>query len=81
MAVSSQVQPTPTPTPDPSVLKVGYSKANGFNPYLVNDSLVLQISGLVSEKLIEITPEMDIDYRVASSITSSGLSVTIQLRQ
>ena len=81
VAVSSQVQPTPTPTPDPSVLKVGYSKANGFNPYLVNDSLVLQISGLVSEKLIEITPEMDIDYRVASSITSSGLSVTIQLRQ
>ncbi len=62
-------------------LKVGYSKLEGFNPYVVNDGLVLQASGLVSEKLVEITPEMGVEYRIASSITSNGLSAVIELRE
>lgn len=65
---------------EPDTLRVGYSISGGFNPYVTNDLMVLQVSDLVSEKLVEITPEMQLDYRVASSIVSSGQTVTIQLR-
>lgn len=78
----SSSQPSETsPDQQNQTLKIGYSKSNGFNPYLSNDSLVLQASDLVSEKLVEITPEMGVEYRLATSITSSGLSVVITLRQ
>ena len=66
---------------EPDTLKIGFSKLDGFNPYLVNDELVLQTSGLVNEKLVEITPEMNVEYRIASSITSNGLSAVITLRE
>lgn len=66
--------------PETDTLKVGYSISAGFNPYVNNDLMVLQVSDLVSEKLVEISPEMQLDYRVASSIISSGQTVTIQLR-
>ena len=46
------------------VLCIGYTEADGFNPYLVNSSLVAQNAGLVFENLVEITPEMDLEYRL-----------------
>ena len=82
-APASSSQPASSgsqPVEEPDTLRVGYSISGGFNPYVTNDLMVLQVSDLVSEKLVEITPEMQLDYRVASSIVSSGQTVTIQLR-
>ena len=62
------------------VLCIGYTEADGFNPYLVNSSLVAQNAGLVFEKLVEITPEMDLEYRLAQSIVSTGNQVVITPR-
>ncbi len=78
---SSSSSSEASPSPAQEILNVGYSKSGGFNPYLINDSLVLQASDLVSEKLVEITPEMGIEYRIATSIVSNGLSVVVALRQ
>lgn len=52
----------------------------GFNPYTASDILVRQNWMLLFEPFIAITPEMDIDYRLAQSIDSSGTLVTIQIR-
>lgn len=61
-------------------LTLGYSPGDGFNPYLVNSSLVLQNSGLLFERLVEITPSMDLDYRLAQSIDTTDTQVIINLR-
>lgn len=52
----------------------------GFNPYLYADPLAEQSSGLLFEKLVEIAPDMQLEYRLARSITCSDLTVTVQLR-
>ena len=62
------------------VLCIGYTEADGFNPYLVNSSLVAQNAGLVFENLVEITPEMDLEYRLAQNIVSTGNQVIITPR-
>ena len=41
--------------PATPLLTLGYSPADGFNPYIVNSSLVVQNSGLLFERLVEIT--------------------------
>ena len=66
--------------PAPAELTLGYTPADGFNPYLVNSSLVLQNSGLLFERLVEITPNMDLDYRLAQSIDTTDTQVIINLR-
>ena len=62
------------------VLTVGYTPSDGFNPYLANSTLVMQNAGLLFEKLVEIGPDMELEYRVAESIDCSGTSVVIHLR-
>ena len=61
-------------------LTVGYTPSDGFNPYLSNSTLVMQNAGLLFEKLVEIGPDMELEYRVAESIECSGTSVVIHLR-
>jgi peptide/nickel transport system substrate-binding protein len=53
---------------------------DGFNPYLSTSTLVEQVGGLVFEKLIEITPDMDLDYRLVQSMRNDELTVTLYLR-
>lgn len=52
-----------------------------YNPYLDTNTLTEQVAGLLFEKLAVISPRMQLEMRLADSITSSGLTVTIQLRQ
>ena len=61
-------------------LTVGYTPSDGFNPYLSHSTLVMQNAGLLFEKLVEIGPDMELEYRVAESIECSGTSVVIHLR-
>ena len=61
-------------------LRVGYTESDGFNPYRVNSSLVAQNADLVFEKLVRITPDMDLDYRLAESIVSAEGRVVITPR-
>ena len=61
-------------------LCVGYTESDGFNPYRVNSSLVAQNAGLVFEKLVEINPEMELEYRLAQSILCSGTQVILTPR-
>jgi peptide/nickel transport system substrate-binding protein len=54
--------------------------ASGFNPYISGDVLSQQDAALLFEPFIAITPDFDIDYRIAQNINNSGLLVTIQMR-
>lgn len=72
--------PTGTAGVQAAELTLGYTPADGFNPYLVNSSLVLQNSGLLFERLVEVTPSMDLDYRLAQSIDTTDTQVIINLR-
>ena len=86
-APSQSAAPTPPPSPASTsaaaavdTLSVGHNKALGFNPYIANDNQVLQNSGLVFEKLVEITPLMQLEMRLASEITVEGATAVIHLR-
>ena len=54
--------------------------AAGFNPYITADTLARQNAGLLFEKLVEITPDLDLDYRLAQSIDNNGTAVVLQIR-
>ena len=66
--------------PATPLLTLGYSPADGFNPYIVNSSLVVQNSGLLFERLVEITPSMELENRLALSIETTDTQVVINLR-
>lgn len=51
-----------------------------FNPYINNTTLTLQNAGLLFEPFVCITPDMELEYRLAQNVESSGTTVTIQLR-
>lgn len=80
-APASSPTPAPTSTTTVDTLSVGHNKALGFNPYIANDSQVLQNSGLVFEKLVEISPLMQLEMRLATEIKVEGTTAVIQLRQ
>lgn len=65
---------------EPGFLTLGYLPAEGFNPYLVNSQLVVQNAGLLFEKLVEITPDMELDYRLAQAVECIGNQVVVHLR-
>lgn len=81
-AVPEQPEPSPSPAAaaEPGVLTLGYLPAEGFNPYLVNSQLVMQNAGLLFEKLVEITPDMELDYRLAQAVECVGNQVVVHLR-
>lgn len=77
--------PAPEPTPAPAVvedgvLTLGHIASTGYNPYRYDSTLVAHTGGLLFEKLVEITPEMDVEYRLAEAIHIAGEVVTIHLR-
>ena len=64
----------------PSALVLGYTPSAGFNPYLSSSNLVEQNAGLLFECLVELSPELSLEYRLADSIVSAGETVTIHIR-
>lgn len=71
---------TAPPPAGPELLTLGYLPAEGFNPYLVNSQLVMQNAGLLFEKLVEISPDMELEYRLAQTVECIGSQVVIHLR-
>ena len=65
--------------PAPQVLAIA-ANAGQFNPYLTPNSLTVQCADLLFEKLVRLSPAMDLEFRLAQSIESSGLTVTILLQ-
>ena len=51
-----------------------------YNPYLNANTLTEQVAGLLFEKLVRISPRMELEMRLADSVTVSGATVTIRLR-
>ena len=51
-----------------------------YNPYLQANTLTEQAAGLVFEKLVRLSPRMELEMRLAESVTCSGTAVTIRLR-
>ena len=51
-----------------------------YNPYLTANTLTEQAAGLLFEKLVRISPRMELEMRLADSVVSSGLTVTVRLR-
>ena len=79
---AADAQPTAAPTAAPAasgVLTIGRSAA-GYNPYLSDNTLVEQDAGLLFERFVQITPDLDLDYRLADAIDSAGNQVVIHLR-
>lgn len=54
--------------------------AAGTNPYLYDDTLTRQNASLLFEPFVAITPDLELEYRLAQSIDNSGTLVTIQIR-
>ncbi|MCI2047718.1 MAG: ABC transporter substrate-binding protein [Faecalibacterium sp.] len=52
----------------------------GFNPYVSDDAITRQDATLLFEPLVAITPDLDLDYRMAQNVDNSGLLVTVQMR-
>ncbi len=82
-STSSEITlPTPIPIAEEKNL---YSLSipattKGYNPYLYSDILVEQPSHLLFEKIIEISPLFEIEYRLAEKVITNGLLVEITLR-
>ena len=51
-----------------------------YNPYLAANTLTEQVASLVFEKLVRISPRMELEMRLAESVQSAGNTVTIILR-
>lgn len=51
-----------------------------YNPYLNANTLTEQVAGLLFEKLVRISPRMELEMRLADAVTVSGATVTIRLR-
>lgn len=64
----------------PTALVLGYTPAAGFNPYASSSNLVEQNAGLLFECLVQLTPDLSLEYRLADSIVSAGNTVTIHMR-
>ena len=76
----AQSAPVATATPRAEGTLTLACTSAGFNPYIASDMLVQQNWMLLFEPLVAVTPDMDIDYRLAQSVDSSGTLVTIQIR-
>ena len=63
----------------PARFAIAVSEGN-YNPYLNTNTLTEQVAGLVFEKLVRISPRMELEMRLAESVLSSGNTVTIRLR-
>lgn len=77
------VSAAPSPSAAPqrhNTLVLGHTPGSGYNPYLTNSTLVAQNASLLFEKLVEIDPNMHLDYRIASSVQCTGNTVTISVR-
>ncbi len=55
-------------------------KEGSYNPYLDANTLTEQMAGLLFEKLVVLSPSMELEPRLALSVESSGTAVTIRLR-
>ena len=64
----------------PARFAIAVSTSGGFNPYLEANTLTEQAAGLLFEKLTVLSPRMDLEMRLAESVTVSGVNVTIRLR-
>ncbi|MEG1125397.1 MAG: ABC transporter substrate-binding protein [Oscillospiraceae bacterium] len=73
--------PVSTPANAPSVeegtFSIAYSMQDGFNPYLSESNLTLQVADLLFEQMINISPHMVVEYRCISSVSISGLTATL----
>lgn len=80
-AVIEPVEPASSEVQEvqPTRLAIAASAA-GCNPYLAANTLAEQTGDLLFEKLVEIAPDMQLEYRLAQSVVCDGLTVTIQLR-
>lgn len=79
-APSAPAQTAPDePAPAVSALSIAWSAGN-YNPYITDDVLTRQNAGLLFSNLVDITPEMDLNYRLAQTIDNSGTTVLIQIR-
>ncbi len=58
---------------------IAVNKGN-FNPYITANTLTEQSAGLLFEKLVAISPSMQLENRLAAYIENSDLTVTVYLR-
>ncbi len=54
-------------------------RGEGYNPYLTDNSLTVQVADLLFEKLVVIDPMSQLEYRVVSAVHTEGLVVTLQV--
>lgn len=52
----------------------------GYNPYLTNNTLTLQLADLLFEKLVTIAPDGALEYRIVRAAQVQGTTVTLHIR-
>ena len=78
-ASGSSAPETGNGTSQPARFAIAVSEGS-YNPYLNANTLTEQVAGLLFEKLVRISPRMELEMRLADSVVSSGVTVTIRLR-
>ena len=78
-ASGSSAPETGSGTSQPARFAIAVSEGS-YNPYLNANTLTEQVAGLLFEKLVRISPRMELEMRLADSVVSSGVTVTIRLR-
>lgn len=58
-------------------LVLPWYRGEGYNPYLTNNALTVQLADLLFEKLVVIDPAGDLEYRVVRAVRVEGLTVTL----
>ncbi len=74
--VTEQQQPVPATLAEYPFTLPWY-RGEGYNPYLTDNSLTVQLADLLFEKLVVIDPDAQLEYRVVSAVQSVGTTVTL----
>lgn len=75
---ASAAEPAPPPaTLAEYPLVLPWYRGEGYNPYLTDNSLTVQLADLLFEKLLVIDPAAQLEYRAVRAVHIEGLTVTL----
>lgn len=83
-AESASVQQPQSEETVPAVLEeypltLPWYRNEGYNPYLTNNALTLQLADLLFEKLTALAPDGTLEYRVVHTVTAEDTTVTLHI--
>ena len=65
------------PAATPGNFSIAYAPQDGFNPYLSQSNLTMQMGDLLFDHMVDITPQMTLQYKCVSAVQTSGLTAVL----